>query len=238
MFDTKIPLYGIAILLSLSANIIVVVLLYKKFKFTRDQITGALVYENVGIISGAKILTFIQDYRLYGKFDFVSLGLSSYGGVIGAIICLIIFGIQFKKPVKDMLSAFMPSIPLMYAISKIGCFLAGCCHGIEYDGWGSVVYNHSPAAPAHIRLFPVQLAETILFAFIFIFIFDKIIKNKFNWQTLGVNFILCGVGKFILDYLRVSHLDVIISLNQIISIVFMIIGVLSVIRGKKIQITE
>jgi len=61
MFDTELPLYGLFILLSLLANIIVVMLLYRNFKFSRDEIIGALVYENLGIIGGAKILTYLQD---------------------------------------------------------------------------------------------------------------------------------------------------------------------------------
>lgn len=233
MFDTRIPFYGIMILLALLANIIVVISLYKKFKFSRDEIIGALVYENIGIIFGAKLLTFLQDYQQYGKFDFLSLGLSSYGGVIGAIVCLAIFGLQFKKNIKDILLTFMPPIPIMYAIGKIGCFLAGCCHGIKYRGLGNIVYNYSPVAPAQIPVFPVQLVETIFFTCIFIYIINRIIKDKFDLKVLGINFVLCGIGKFFLDYLRMSHTTVLLSLNQIISIIFIIIGIIMIIKKKK-----
>ena len=233
MFNTNIPLYSIMILLALLTNVIVVMLLYKKFEFSKDQIIGALVYENIGIIVGAKLLTFIQDYQLYGKFDFYSLGLSSYGGIIGAIICLIIFSFQFKKPIKDMLFTFMPSVPLMYAIGKIGCFLIGCCYGIEYTGWGNVVYNYSPIAHQHTHSFPVQLVEAIFFISIFVYMINRIIKNKFNWKTLGISFILCGLAKFTLDYLRISHVGIVLSLNQIISILFIIVGVILIIKNKR-----
>jgi len=221
------------ILLALLTNVIVVMLLYKKFEFSKDQIIGALVYENIGIIVGAKLLTFIQDYQLYGKFDFYSLGLSSYGGIIGAIICLIIFSFQFKKPIKDMLFTFMPSVPLMYAIGKIGCFLIGCCYGIEYTGWGNVVYNYSPIDHQHTHSFPVQLVEAIFFISIFVYMINRIIKNKFNWKTLGISFILCGLAKFTLDYLRISHVGIVLSLNQIISILFIIVGVILIIKNKR-----
>ena len=233
MFNTNIPLYSIMILLALLTNVKVVMLLYKKFEFSKDQIIGALVYENIGIIVGAKLLTFIQDYQLYGKFDFYSLGLSSYGGIIGAIICLIIFSFQFKKPIKDMLFTFMPSVPLMYAIGKIGCFLIGCCYGIEYTGWGNVVYNYSPIAHQHTHSFPVQLVEAIFFISIFVYMINRIIKNKFNWKTLGISFILCGLAKFTLDYLRISHVGIVLSLNQIISILFIIVGVILIIKNKR-----
>ena len=233
MFDSKIAFYPIFIIISLIANIIVVLLIYKKHKFNQNEIVGALVYENLGIIMGAKILSYLENYKIYGEFDFFSLGLSSYGGVIGAIVCLIIFGLQFKKPIKDMLFTFMPSIPLMYAIGKIGCFIVGCCHGIEYSGFGSVAYNHSLVAAHSVHLFPIQIVETIVFTLIFVYMIIKILKNKFDFKTLGISFMLCGVSKFCLDFLRASHVNLNISLNQILSIGFIVCGIILFINNKR-----
>ena len=233
MFDIKIPFYAITILLSLIVNIVIVMLIYKKHQFSKNEIIGAVVYENIGVILGAKIFSFFADYKSYKEFDLLSLGLSSYGAVIGAILCLIFFSLQFKKPLKDMLFTFMPSIPIMYAIGKIGCFTSGCCHGIEYTGWGNVVYNYSPAAPANVHLFPVQLAETIIFTLIFVYMITESLKNRFDLKTAGISFILCGLGKFSRDYLRMSHTGKLISLNQTVSIVFIIIGVIIIYIHQK-----
>jgi len=226
MIDSKIPIYSIMILLSLIANIFVVALISRKYKFTKIEIVCLLLYENIGIISGAKILTFLQSYKeLNGQFDFLTLGLSSYGAVIGALLFIILFSFQFKKSLKEMLYIFMPSIPLMYGLGKIGCFLVGCCYGIEYSGLGSVVYNHSLSAPQHLHLLPIQIIETIFFIGIFIYMVLKHKRNQFNNKTLGISFILCGFSKFILDFFRASHIDEIISLNQIISIMFILTGI-------------
>ncbi|HAB67370.1 MAG TPA: hypothetical protein DCE23_08385 [Firmicutes bacterium] len=237
MFNTKIPLYGLAIICALISNVIVVIILYKKYHFNRDEMIGALVYENIGIIFGAKLLTYLQDISHYGKFDIYTLGLSSFGGVIGAIICLILFGLQFKKSLKEMMFLFMPSIPLMYSIGKVGCFLVGCCYGIEYNGIGNVVYNYSFSAPVGVHLFPVQIIETVVFLCIFVYMFIKQKYCKFNWNTLGISFCMCGLGKFILDYFRNGHAVIIVSLNQIISLIFVIIG-LFLIYKKENNIKE
>lgn len=227
MIDTGIPIYGLMILLSLVANIVVVAFISRKYRFTRDEIICLLLYENAGIILGAKTLTFLQNYKsLNGNFDILTLGLSSYGAVIGALLFIILFRLQFKKSLKEMLFIFMPSIPLMYAIGKVGCFLAGCCHGIEYGGFGNVVYRYSDIVSSEISLFPIQIVETVFFTGIFIYMLLKHRKNKFDIKTLGISFILCGFSKFSLDFLRMSHMGQIISLNQIISIVFIIIGVI------------
>ena len=97
------------------------------------------------------------------------MGLSSYGAVIGLIVMLFLYSKQHKKKFKDLLFAIMPSIPLMYGIGKIGCFLVGCCYGIKYYGPLSITYNYSPSAPKDIGLFPIQLLEAIVFIIIFVF---------------------------------------------------------------------
>ena len=227
MFDTNVPLYAVMILTSLIANIIVVVVLSRKYSFSKNEIICLLLYENIGIVGGAKVLTFLQNYRaLDGNFDFLTLGFTAYGAVIGAILFLVIFCFQFKKSFKEMFYVFMPSIPLVYAIGKIGCFLAGCCFGVEYSGIGSVTYQYSLAAPPNIRFFPVQLVETICFLGIFVFMMIIHKRNQFDVAKVGVLFILCGLAKFFLDFMRHRHIEQVFSLNQMISVAFIIIGLI------------
>jgi len=47
---------------------------------------------------------------------------------------------------------------------------------------------------------------------------------------LGTSFVLCGLAKFCLDFLRMSHVNIILSLNQIISIIFIIVGIILIIK--------
>ena len=122
----------------------------------------------------------------------------------------------------------------MYAIGKIGCYISGCCYGIEYDGIASVTYKYSLDAPHNVPLFPIQILETFIFTLIFIYIINKILKNKFEWNSLGKSVIFCGIAKFFLDFLRASHNSKILSLNQCLSIIFIIMGVYLCIKNKRI----
>ena len=88
MFETKLNLYGLMFVVALITNIILVMISYKKYDFSRDEIIGALLYENMGIMIGGKIFTFIEHYSEYDEFNFLSLGISSYGALIGALIFL------------------------------------------------------------------------------------------------------------------------------------------------------
>lgn len=224
MFNMKFPIYSMAILLALISNIIVVFILSRKYSYSNKEIICLLLYENVGIIGGAKILSFLQNYeKLNGEFNFINLGLSSYGAVIGAIIFLVLFCFQFKKSLKELLCVFMPSMPLMYAIGKIGCFFVGCCYGIEYNGIFKILYKYSNLAPNDIYLFPIQIVETIVFLLVFLYMIIKHKKKQFNLKTLGISFIFCCIAKFSLDFFRMSHKNVLLSTNQAISIIFIIV---------------
>lgn len=217
MFDITTHFYSIMILLSLIVNIIIAMLISKKYSVSKKEMICLLLYENVGIIGGAKLFTFIQKYEeLDGQFDFISLGLTAYGGIIGALLFLLLFSFQFKKSFKEILYIFMPSIPLMYGISKIGCYFAGCCAGIEINTY----------------IFPVQIIEAIVFILIFIYMLAKHNKNQFDLKTLGISAVLCGSSKFMLDYFRSSHIGIVLSFNQIISIIVIIIGVIVIIFKK------
>ena len=232
MFDTKIPLYGIMLLISLIANIIISTKLLKKMKYDNVIILCLLLYENIGIIFGSKILTYIENYKTL-TFDLLTLGFSSYGAVIGAILFIMLFSFQFKKNLKELLFVFMIPIPLMYAIGKIGCFLVGCCHGIEYSSFGNVIYKYSQVAPLGVKLFPVQLIESIVFFLIFIYMIRKLLNNNFNYKTLGISFVLCGLSKFLLEFFRMSHVGKIISFTQSISIIFIVLGIIIICCYKK-----
>lgn len=234
MIIDNIPVYGLMISLAIISNFIIVLSMYDKDKFSLSDIFVAIIYEVIGIVFGAKLLTLILNYEeLPLNFNFFNIGFSSYGAVIGALINLILYCKIFEKNIKDVLLLFIIPIPLMYAIGKIGCFFAGCCYGIEYTGIGNVVYKNSIVAPKGVNLFPVQIVETITFLMIFIYMVIKYKKNKFGLKEFGFSIILCGFAKFILDYLRFSHNNIIISENQMISIIFIIIGILIYMKSLK-----
>ena len=137
MIDTNVPLYSIFIFLSFILNIVIICLLNKN----KDKLVYyMLIYENIGFIYGGKLFTYLVNIKKYDSFNFFTLGFSSLGSLIGGILLLILFCVQFKRNIKETLSLFIKPIPLMYAVGKIGCFLVGCCYGIEYSGPFSIVY--------------------------------------------------------------------------------------------------
>ena len=87
MFNTKIPLYGIVISLSIIIGLIVVYFYSKKEKFTRDELIGFLLFVLLGAIYGGKYFTYIFS-KYNGEFDFLKMGFTSSGALIGIVLMM------------------------------------------------------------------------------------------------------------------------------------------------------
>ena len=111
-------------------------------------------------------------------------------------------------------------LPLMYGISKLGCFFAGCCHGIPYDGPLAVSYDNQVLQGG--PFFPVQLAESI--CFLFIFLIGIYLHHRRNRLVCPAVILLCATAKFSLEYLRQEHAGVVLSVNQAVCLCFFLLG--------------
>ena len=225
MIETDLNLYGLMLTLAYTSNIIFISIFSFKKKYSVFEIWLLIIFEGIGIILGGKLFTYLTNFSSNKIFDFFNLSLSSLGSVIGLLIMIFLFKFLLKKETKEVLNICLPSIPLMYSIGKMGCFLVGCCFGIEYQGIGNIVYNYSQIAPIGINLFPIQLIESISFFIIFIYIFTRSIKNEYNYKQMGIIILVCATTKFILDFFRMSHVGKILSINQILCLIFVFIGI-------------
>lgn len=207
--------YPSMIVLSMVLNVVSVLLISKKFKYPFYEIVSMVVIDAMGIVFGGLLYTYIFSG---------SLGFSSLGGMFGGLLGLFVYSILLKKNFKYVLILFMPSIPLMYAIGKIGCFVAGCCHGIPYDGIGHIVYVNSKVAVLNIPLFPVQIVESFVFFMIFIYVISRYLKNLISIKLIMKEIIICSIAKLLLDFFRYDHVIKIITTNQIMCLVLIVIS--------------
>lgn len=224
------PIYGVIILVSFVIGCVFNYIFLKKNKVERKDIALFIIMLLVLALSGGEMLSFLtSDLK---SEEVMIYGLSSYGGAIGVILSGIIFE-KIKPYNKIIIKSSIISLPLIYSISKLACFFAGCCYGLPYDGVGCVIYPSG----LNISLIPVQLLETVTFMIIFI-ICILLMNNK---NIISITVILSAISKFLLDYLRYDHLEKTITTNQIISIVFVFIGIIMIVnkfRKKKINTKE
>ena len=170
-------------------------------------------------IYGAKLyMVFLSGFQL----NLFNSGIASMGGVIGMLCAIVIMGFIYREGRRDLWEAYTLVIPLLYSISKIGCHIAGCCHGIPYEGILAVSYNNEATVGG--PYFPVQMMETIVF--FLLFLVSLVLYCRKSKYLSSAVFILCAMAKFSLEFLREEHIGKLVSANQIFCIGFVILGIL------------
>ena len=183
----------------------------------------------VGLLNMFMALFFGAMYTMIANrnFNLLQIGFSSLGGLIGFLSGTYIFYLMCDKD-KKILENYVVSLPLIYGISKMGCFFAGCCHGIEYSGILNVRYEEGSACALTGNVFPVQITETIVFFLIYFLMRKK--KENIVVTTL----LFSALAKLSLDFLRYSHEGKILSGNQIVCLMIAAVcAIYILVRGRK-----
>ena len=97
-------------------------------------------------------------------------GLSMSGGVVLAVGSTLLFLRHRGVSALRYADVLAPSVALGAAITRIGCFLNGCCHGVVCSyPWGVVFPAGSPAARAFgsVAVHPTQLYASLVNALLF-----------------------------------------------------------------------
>lgn len=222
--------YAILLITSLILGFIFIYFNLRRKNFPRN-ILGYMTMLNIAftlyfgellsIITSNNFLSFSEEFYIPGP--------SSLGGAIGLLLAMIIFTKIYKNNKQDIYNTYALAVPLMYGISKLGCHLVGCCYGIPYNGF---LATSSIFEEKYDKLFPIQLLESVIFILIFI-ISIIIYTRRIQINYIAIEMIICAISKFVLDYLRYSHIDVVLSINQIICLIFMCIGALIIIKQHK-----
>lgn len=204
-----LPAYGVMIAAGLIAANIIAFALLRRTDLKPDDLLLTEAWGLLGAFAGAKLLYLLVSFRstdwrsltFSGFNDLMRSGFVFYGGVIGGLLCVWLAGRIHKYNSMDYLQHAVFLIPFAQAFGRIGCFCAGCCYGIPWEGAFSVVFPEGSSAPAGIPLFPVQVLEAV-FLFAISAILFLIRKKTTAEVSLAVWFLLYGVLRFVLEFFR------------------------------------
>ena len=240
IFGFEVASYGLIIFIGIVIGGIIAIQYFSKFnELKKDDVLFAILYAVIGVGIGAKLLYIltnipflIDNYQNLDLWDTLMQmfkgGFVFYGGLLGGILGVYIYAKQFKIPFKSLLLTLLPVVPLIHAIGRIGCLCAGCCYGMEYDGFGAIVFHNSVLAPNNVPLFPMQIVEAICNLIIFIILLCTYKKFLGTYKTLGLYLILYSIVRFILEFFRgdlIRGIYFSLSTSQWISIILLIFGI-------------
>ncbi|MDD6073742.1 MAG: prolipoprotein diacylglyceryl transferase [Otoolea sp.] len=155
-------------------------------------------------------------------------GFVVYGGIIGGIFGGWLYTRIKKLPFWKYFDLVMPAVALAQGFGRIGCFLAGCCYGLQMESPISIVFTHSDFAPNGVPLLPTQLISSGLDFLHCLILLYAAKKCKHDGQVSALYLIFYSIGRFGLEYLRgdlIRGSVGALSTSQFISIFILAIGI-------------
>ena len=167
-------------------------------------------------------------------------GLTMLGGVVLALVAVFVY-CQIKKiSVLKLCDVIAPAFALGIFLTRIGCFLNGCCFGKPCDlPWGVVFPLVSPAGSTlqGLHLHPTQLYSSLYGLIILVVILTLDRKPHFDGFLLSVFFMLYGFFRFAVDFVRYYEpsvqftvFGILITINQVISFLMFLFGLYLFLR--------
>ena len=157
-----------------------------------------------------------------------------YGGLIGAIVVFLIYTKARKLNTGDYSDIGALAIPLFHTFGRIGCFMSGCCYGVEWE-YGIKYENAIVESANHVHRFPVQLVEAGLNLALFFVLFYLYKKGKARHKLLALYLLIYPVYRFILEYFRGDTYRGFIfglSTSQFISVILFVLAIIWLIIAK------
>jgi len=219
----------------------------KKAGLNPDTVSDLGLYIIIAAVAGARL------YYVFWHFDefqgnLLSIinpfagggvgisGLVMYGGFLGAIAAAVIFLKLKKIPPLPYLDMYAPNVGIGIALTRIGCFLNGCCHGaavkahsflcVHYPNNASPAGYYQHSAEAH-GLMPSQLYEAAGGIAIAVIIYLVAKKKPFAGLQFYLLVLFYSVLRFAIEFTRVYSASKMIgplTHNQALCIVLFIIA--------------
>ena len=207
----------------------------KEMGIERDKIQNLAIMIILAAFIGGKLFFYMENPSYYFeswanmKRNFRT-GFVFYGSLLFAIPVVIWYFKKEKWPVWPMLDRIAIVACIIHGTGRLGCFFAGCCHGVPTDlPWGVTFTNPvSQAEPLNTPLHPTQLYSSFMILSILVILLMLKRHQRFEGQLFFVYIILYAVGRGIIEIFRGDEergyiIDGIISHSQFISIVVILI---------------
>lgn len=184
-------------------------------KLDKDTFWNIIFIAFVAALLGSKILYLLLSWQelgaTFGERFFFALknfryGFVFLGGAVTAILSLLYYMKKKNLPVLKTADFLVVGLPLAHAVGRIGCFLAGCCHGKPTQmPWG-VIFTHPhtlvPPQFQGIALHPTQLYEVGANLILFFFLQQYYKKPHKNGGVLAAYIVGYGVIRFVIEFFR------------------------------------
>lgn len=235
--------YGLMLWLGLVLGLLRTLRASKRTDIKSEYVVDLALYTVLAGIVGAHIGSILLELPFYlknpseltglwrGVFSSTGgiRGLSFHAGLISAL--LMAFGYTRRKKLNflEVVDLCSPGLVIGYAITRIGCFLNGCCYGIPTSlPWGVCFHadgvSGSLTPPSH----PTQLYAVGASALIYVALVAIEKRRRFTGQVFLSYLCLYSVYRFLNEILRKGVTGEVafagLTEAQVVSLAVLIIG--------------
>lgn len=207
LLGKEVNLYGILIALGIIICIVVFFVYAKKSKMHSSVIDFIFYIAIFAIAFGFGIAALAQacvNFISSGVFSFTGITVmwGLIGGAGGFLLVYFVLGKYiFKNEKKDLhkrefnkIFCIAPCcITIAHSFGRVGCLMAGCCHGVE-SHHGFTIYN------AGAERIPVQLYEAICLLLLFA-VLSVLFFKRCNY-IMHIYLVVYGICRFTLEFFR------------------------------------
>ncbi len=214
-----------------------------KLNLNNDLINDFLFFSIFGVIIGGRIgyiLLYNPNYYFHNPLEIVKVwkgGMAFHGGLIGVILSTLFFSIKNKISYFIFSDLAACAAPIGIFFGRIANFINGELVGRVTEKKIGIIFNHIDNLPRH----PSQIYEAVfegLILFLILFFLQN--REKFIYKKGLISslfLIFYSIFRFISEYFREPdpHIGLQyfnLSLGQIYSIFFLIIGIILYIKKK------
>ena len=201
-----------------------------------EKFDDFLTYLIIGIIIGGRlgyVIFYNFDYYISNIFDIFKVwqgGMSFHGGLLGIIVASILFAKKNNQNPFLYMDQIALVAPIGIFFGRIANFINSELYGVPTDVLWSVTFIQIDTLSRH----PSQLYEAVLegiILFVILVYFRKKDYLKKPGLISALFLIIYSIFRFFVEYFRSpdEHLGYIVfdlSMGQIISVVFLIIGII------------
>lgn len=213
IFGFEVQTYSVLAAVGFILSALLAVKLGKLKNISAEKSLMATLVSAFGVFVGGYILFALTNiksiinvisesgFSLADLMPYVS-GMVFYGGLIGAVLALLIYT-AVSKDIKrqDVFDVFAVTAPFFHIFGRVGCFLAGCCYGVESEFGITTFLNNSPAHYGVSR-FPVALLEAFVNLLVFALLLCFFKRNKLGGKLIFVYLLIYAPARFVLEFFR------------------------------------
>jgi len=206
--DVPVHSYGTMLAIGFLVGI---ALLHRHARFTPelkpDRIIDVSLFVLVGSLIGARVMYVLLNlgqFKAPLEMLYVNRGgLSFHGGLLGALLGGLLFSRFYKVPFWRMADQFMPSLAIGYAITKVGCFLNGCCIGRPTGtDWGVRFPDPFVAGALTLPSHPAQLYDAAANVLMCFAMASVLYRKRFHGQVFLSYLVAYSAIRFVIEGFR------------------------------------